>query len=87
MCSLQIFSDIFNAPVVVFEGSDVLPSIALSSVVLYAKGIISSYSDFIGDILRKQKSVVFYPDKENVEHYRKLYERFKKIYPAVKGLF
>lgn len=83
----QIFSDIFDAPVIVFEDSEVLPSIALSSVVLYAKGLIPSYSDFISTVLGRQKSVTYHPDEKRKEHYKKLYERFKRIYPAVKDLF
>ena len=83
----QIFSDVFNVPVTVFEDSEVLPSIALSSAVLHGKKMISSYSSFISDILKRHESQTYYPDKVRVEHYKGLYERFKKIYPAVKDLF
>ncbi len=83
----QMFADIFNFPVVVFEDSDILPCIALSAAVLYGKKIISSYSQFISEILKDLKSAVYYPGKEMVKRYEGLYERFKKIYPAVRELF
>ena len=83
----QMFADIFNSPVIVFEDSDILPSIALSAVVLYGKKVISSYAQFISGILKDLKSTVYYPRKEMLVHYEKLYERFKKIYPAVRELF
>ena len=83
----QMFADIFNFPVFVFEDSDILPCIALSAAVLYGKKIISSYSQFISEILKDLKSAVYYPGKEMVKHYEGLYERFKKIYPAVRELF
>ena len=83
----QIFSDIFNAPVIVFEDSEALPSIALSAVVLYGKHLISSYSSFISSILSGMRSETYYPDEERVRHYEKLYERFKRIYPSVRNIF
>lgn len=83
----QIFADIFNAPVVVFEDSEALPSIALSSVVLYGKKLISSYSAFISSILAGMRSETYYPNEERVRHYEKLYERFKLIYPSVRNIF
>lgn len=83
----QIFADVFGAPVTVFEDSEVLPSLALSSLVLYRKGFISSYTEFVEEILSRQKSHVYKPRKESVRHYEAKLERFKRVYPAVKTLF
>lgn len=82
----QIFSDIFNAPVTVFENSEILPSMALSAVVLYGNHQIDSYEEFINNFLRKQQSKVYLPNQDKLPHYSKLYERFKKIYPAIKAI-
>lgn len=82
----QIIADIFDTPVTVFADSEILPSMALSSVILYSKGKIESYSEFISNVLRKQKSQVYYPTSDKVDWYEKLFKIFKKIYPAVKDL-
>ena len=82
----QIFSNIFNTEVTVFGNSDILPSMALSSVVQFGRGKISSYAEYIERILKAQSCTVYTPQEECVEHYRELYERFKMLYPSVKGL-
>lgn len=83
----QIIANVFNAPTKVFGDSDVLPSIMLSSVVLYGKGIINSYDEFITSVLDKQECKIYYPDKKESERYDIVFERFKKIYPSVRDCF
>ena len=72
----QIIANVFNAPTKVFGDSDVLPSIMLSSVVLYGKGIINSYDEFITSVLDKQECKIYYPDKKESERYDIVFERF-----------
>ena len=83
----QIIANVFNSPTKVFSDSDVLPSIMLSSVVLYGKGIIHSYDDFISSVLNNRQCQVFMPQKDEVQRYEKLFERFKRIYPSCKDNF
>ena len=83
----QIFSDVFNAPVYVFGNSEHLSAIALSAVALRGKGLLSSYSEFIEETLRKQDCAVYSPRPGRAEHYEQLFKRFSSVYPAVKGLF
>jgi xylulokinase len=82
----QIFSNIFQASVVVYHDSESLPSMALSSVVMVEKGLTDSYKSFIQAILEKQERTVYSPQGQCMEHYKCLYEDFKKIYPAIAPL-
>lgn len=82
----RIFSDVFNVPVTVFGNSDILPSMALSSVVQFGRKKIDSYSEYIEKILKAQSCTVYTPRKELVEHYTMMYRRFETLYPRVKGL-
>lgn len=82
----QIFSDVFNVPVYVFGDSENLSAIALSAVVLYGKGMTSSYEAFIKDILHKQDCVEYLPRPDKARHYEELFKRFLSVYPAVKDL-
>ena len=80
-------ANVFNSQTKVFGDSDVLPSIMLSSVVLYGKGIIKSYDEFIISVLEKQECKIYHPDEKESERYDLLFERFKRIYPSVKNCF
>lgn len=82
----QIFSDIFNVPVTVFGNSDILPSMALASVVQFGRKQIPSYSEYIEHILKAQRCTTYKPIKENAEHCKLLFERFTTLYPRVQGL-
>ena len=83
----QIMANVFNSQTKVFGDSDVLPSIMLSSVVLYGKGIIKNYDEFILSVLEKQECKIYHPDEKESERYDLLFERFKRIYPSIKNCF
>lgn len=83
----QLFSDIFHTPVTVFGASDVLPSMAMSSVVMVQKGYFSSYSQFIADILDTQEKIEYLPDGKKAWHYDQLFARFKNVYPATSSIY
>ncbi|MFA6844684.1 MAG: FGGY family carbohydrate kinase [Sphaerochaetaceae bacterium] len=82
----QIFSDVFNSRVVVYGNSDVLPSMALASVVLVKTGRIASYSEFITSILSRQPNEQYTPNPASVAHYNALYQRFLPLYPTISKL-
>ncbi len=82
----QIFANIFEVPVTVYSDSEYLPSISLISSVLIEKGIINSYETFIEDMLSKKDKKVYIPQLERVENYRDKFEKFKKLYPALKDI-
>ena len=57
------------------------------SVVLYGKGIIKNYDEFILSVLEKQECKIYHPDEKESERYDLLFERFKRIYPSIKNCF
>lgn len=83
----QIFSNVFNSTITVFQDSEYLPSIALASAVLLHLGEISSYQECIDSLLIQQGCTTYTPQSESMEYYRIEYEKFKLMYPATKSLF
>jgi xylulokinase len=83
----QIFCEVLGQEVLVHEKSEYLPSMAIASSVLLHLQKISSYSQFVSEMLERIPHTTFLPDSDNVELYAKRYDAFKKIYPSVKGLF
>ncbi|AEV30950.1 pentulose/hexulose kinase [Sphaerochaeta pleomorpha str. Grapes] len=83
----QIFCEILGTEVIAYEKSEYLPSMAIASSVLLHLEKISSYSEFVFEMIDKTPHTTFVPNLDNVAFYAKRYETFKKIYPTVKGLF
>lgn len=82
----QIFSNVFEVPVTVYSDSEYLPSISLISSVLIKEGITESYESFIKDLLSKKGKTVYRPQLERSNNYRAKFEKFKKLYPALKNV-
>jgi len=82
----QIFSNIFEVPVTVYSESEYLPSISLTSSVLIKEGLITSYEEFIANLLSKKDKTIYYPQVEKFNNYRNKFEKFKKLYPALKEI-
>ncbi len=76
---LQIKADIFGLPVTSLDSGE----IGAAGTALLAGKALGFYGD--GTKLVGQKSV-FTPNPENHEFYAKQYEKYRKIYPAVKGV-
>jgi len=83
----QIFADMLNIDVEVYAESEYMPAISLASAVLYEQGLIDEYSTFIDKLLEKQGKVTYQPNKNSVEILNVMYNRYRQIYDAVKGLF
>ena len=83
----RIFADVFDAEVTVTGNPEYIPAAVLASAVLLHRGRIGSYSAFIPELLAREKQYVYLPSSDAVSHYRMLYDRFRRIYPAVKDLF
>lgn len=82
----QIFANVFEVPVTVYSDSEYLPSISLISSVLIESGYINSYETFIEDMLSKKDKKVYLPQKERASRYRDKFDKFKKLYPALKNI-
>ena len=83
----QKLADILEMDVTVLKHSDALPSACIAAGALRSLGMLDSYESFVKEIQQENGSVVYYPGEELREYYRNCYERYKKIYPAVKDLF
>jgi xylulokinase len=82
----QIFANIFEVSVTVYSDSEYLPSISLISSVLIEKGVTPSYESFIQDMLSKKDRKVYNPQLNRAENYRAKFDKFKKLYPALKDI-
>jgi len=83
----QIFADVLGVDVIVYENSKFLPSMALASIVMLAQGKINSYDEFVTKLIKNEKSEVFKFSCDVNKIYNKGFEKFIKIYPAVKNLY
>lgn len=79
----QILADVLGAPLYVYKNAEMLPSAAIASSVLLGMGKIKSYREFTDGLQKEENSIRFLPDPEAEEIYRKQYELYKKLYPAV----
>ncbi len=83
----QKLADILEMDVTVLKHSDALPSACIAAGALRSLGLLDSYEAFVRTIQQENGSVVYHPGEELRDYYRGCYERYKKIYPAVKDLF
>lgn len=81
----QIFADVLGIPIEIFPQSEYMPAISLAASALLGQGKITGYDEFLSRLQKDNKT--YYPVARNTAVYDKLYERFIRIYPAVKGLF
>lgn len=82
----QILADILNSEIIVLNDATYLPSIALASSVLIDKKITSSYDESITQLLCSSNITHYCPNTESVLILEPQYQRFKKIYPAMKDI-
>jgi xylulokinase len=84
----QILADVLNSSITqIEEGSEYLPSIALSGSVFINAGLAGSYEDFTASLQDNKKTLTCDPSKDSAEYLDIQYRRYLKIYPAVKYLF
>ncbi len=81
---MQIKADIMNRKITTLDVDEAgtLGTVILAGV---ATGVFSSVEAAVDDLVKVKK--VFYPDEENRKIYRDNYEKYKKIYGAVKEVF
>lgn len=82
----QILADVLHQTVYVYKNAEVLPSLAIASAVLLEQGKIKSYDEFTASLQKPENSVAYVPSKEAGEIYDGMYEKYRKLYPAVKDL-
>lgn len=72
----QIMADVLGHPVEAFRNADIMPSIALASLVFDDPNLPASC----------RNTVRYTPDPQAVAVYDKAYARFLRLYPAINGL-
>lgn len=80
----EILSSVLNLPLHMLSSS-YGPSYGMAIVGLVSMHCFSSLEEFKHSQLQVKETI--YPDKELVKKYEAKYERYKKLYPALKGLF
>lgn len=80
----KILSSILNIPLYILSSS-YGPSYGMAITGLVSMNKFSSLEEFKRNNLQINKIV--YPNDELIEKYNKKYQHFKKLYPALKGLF
>lgn len=83
----QILADVLGQEVAVFRDAELLPSLAVASTALLGKGVISSYEQFTQPLLEGDSCVRYAPRQAHRQLYNGLYERYSRLYPALKSLF
>ncbi|MEM1485669.1 FGGY family carbohydrate kinase [Oscillospiraceae bacterium PP1C4] len=83
----QIISDILGQPVIAYENSEILPSVAISSCVMVGEGLWQDYSQLNAFLMKSGSYTAYQPCKENEQLYNAVYEKYKKVYPAVKTIY
>jgi xylulokinase len=83
----QILADVLGAPISVpADSSEYLPSIALTSAVFMEQGLITELASCIAEFAAGGE-LVYQPSPASHTLMDEQYQRYIKIYPAIKGMF
>jgi xylulokinase len=82
----QILSDILGMPITVMtDSSEYLPSIVLSSAVFIDQGLEDSYESFLASL--PVLGEIIYRPSSSSQLMNEQYQKYLKVYPAIKELF
>jgi len=82
----QILADMLDHEILVFSDSGYLPAMALSSSVLLSQKKISGYDAFTDSLNAMNLCEHYYPDEDAAVIYNSVYDRYLRIYPAIKAI-
>lgn len=82
----QILADVLGHPVSVFQNMDLLPARAVAAIALLGQGRVSSYEEFTASLRREAGRRSYAPSPEARRIYDGLYQRFCRLYPALKSV-
>ena len=80
---LQIQADIFNKKIISLKNEEG-PSLGAAIVAAVSLNWFDSFEDAVKLIVKEEES--FYPNKELVEIYEEVYNRYRKIYKCIKNI-
>lgn len=82
----QIFADILDHEVLVYNDSEFLPAMAVAAAVMVAHGIITDYHSFTELLKQSQNCICYEPNTLAVEVLNKAYDTYGRIYPGFKSI-
>ncbi len=82
----QILADLLDRNIYVYNNSDILPAIAISAIVMASEKKIQPYDNFLKALKQDDKCIIYKPNKLNSNTYFELYNKYLKIYPAIKQI-
>lgn len=83
----RILGGVTGQDIIVYKDPDLLPALAIAASVFMAEGLIKDYGEFI-DGLTAQGHCTVCPQEPGAKAvYDGLYEKYKTIYPTVKGFY
>ena len=82
----QIFADILDHEVLVYNDSEFLPSMAVAASVMVSQGIITDYHRFTDLLKQSENCIVYEPNPSAVEVLNKAYDTYCRIYPGFKNI-
>lgn len=82
----QIFADILNHEVLVYNDSEFLPSMAVAAAVMVAQDIITDYGRFAERLKQSQNCTCYEPNPSAVKVLNKAYESYIRMYPGFKSI-
>lgn len=80
---LQMQADIFDAEIVCLQAEQG-PALGAAIIAAVGRNWFDSFESACESIVDYQAPI--YPSKENVEKYQKIYQRYREIYPATRGI-
>jgi len=80
---LQMQADIFNAEIITLE-TEQGPGVGAAMLAAIGSGVVDSVEDCISKFVKYDKS--YQPNADNVAKYQEVYERYQKVYPAIKQI-
>ncbi|SEP79073.1 xylulokinase [Virgibacillus subterraneus] len=83
----QILADCIGKPIRVPFESEYMPALGASSSAFIKLGWAKDYSDFSRHFIMSADASVYRPNMDNFVKYKEIYNRYLKMYPALKGIY
>ena len=86
-CWCQILADVLGLEIAVSRNAEYLPALAVAAIALMGMGKLPSYESFTAGLRRPESCVLYQPRREHRQMYSQMYDRYRRLYPALQGVF
>ena len=86
-CWCQILADVLGLEIAAFRNAEYLPSLAVAAIALVGMGKHPSYETFTDGLRQPESCVLYRPRQEYRQMYDGLYDRYRRLYPALRSVF